>query len=162
MVKSRSGRHTGYFIVPVFGVVLLFAGCSGIGSSVPIANPTVPVTVTAGKSTAPLPSNIPLPNFAVLTEEYAATLNSQTGVTWLYVVQGITQTPTSIISFYQTNMPKHGWTPAPVPPESTHGKYGGTAIAFKQGSQVATIAAGVDSKYPQAVVLLISVAPYSG
>ncbi|MBA3826440.1 MAG: hypothetical protein H0X24_21375 [Ktedonobacterales bacterium] len=135
----------------------LLTGCSG--SSSLLVNHTPQVTGTAGHSTAPLPGTVPLPNRAVLVQEYSATLNGKTGTAWLYTVIGNGETPASVITFYQTNMPTNGWTTVAVPPESAQGKYGGTAIAYQQGGQYAAIAAGVNTQYPRAVVLLITIAP---
>ncbi len=161
MLNSGLARCSRYMILPVLGVVLLLSGCSSAIGNGTFVNRTPQVTVTAGRSTSPLPGNIPLPVHATVTQEYSATLNAKTGVTWLYLVVGNTQTPASVIAFYQANMPTSGWTAIAVPPESAQGKYGGTAIAYQQGSQYAAIAAGLDPQYPRAVVLLITVAPYS-
>ncbi len=155
--------HWSRHLLPaLFAVTLLLTGCGSGGGGSVVANRSPQVTVTAGRSTAPLPATIPLPSRSVLIQEYSATLNSKTGVAWVYTVTGSGATPASVIAFYQANMPTNGWTTAAVPPESAQGKYGGTAIAYQQGSQYAAIAAGVDQQYPRAVVVLITVAPYNG
>jgi hypothetical protein len=161
MSFTRVVRSSAQMLLIVGSLALSLTGCSAKSNGVLVSR-TPQVTVTAGRSTLPLPSTIPLPGHAALIQEYSATLNSKTGVTWFYTVVGSDQTPASVIAFYQTNMPTNGWTVVAVPPESATGKYGGTAIAYQQGSEYATIATGLDSQYPRAVVLLITVAPYSG
>ena len=109
-------------------------------------------------STAPLPSDVPLEARSVLVQEYAGTLNTHAATVWFYTVIGTDATPASVIAFYESGMPVQGWTAIAVPSETAQGKYGGTALAYQQGSQYATIAAGLDSSYPHAVTLLITVA----
>lgn len=148
-------RAATFALVLVGGLSLSLSGC-GQGGSL-LANHTPVVTVTAGHSTQPLPSTIPLPARSVLIQEYSATINSASGTGWFYTVAGSSETPATVIDFYETNLPAQGWTAVAIPSETAQGKYGGTALAYQQAGQTMTVVAGVDSNYPRTVALIITV-----
>ena len=141
----------------VFGLILLalsMTACSGQSLQVKRSS----VTVTAGRSTEPLPSTIPLPSGrAVLVQEYQGTLNTRSATIWFYTIASVSETPALIVDFYKTAMPNNSWSVVAVPPETAQGKYGGTALAYSQNGMLTTIAAGIDPNYPRAVALLITV-----
>lgn len=140
----------------ILGLAIVLAGCgaststsTGAGSASGSGNasvtPPAGVTATAGPSTKPLPSSIPVPPGAQLQKEYTATVNGRQATVWQYAVQSSQlATPQNVQTYYQKAMPAKGWSAAPVPTVTVQEPNGSTAaaMAYQQGTQLATVATG--------------------
>lgn len=140
--------------VLALGIALVLAGCGGStnastsggsASGHVSATPPAGMTATAGPSTMPLPSSIPLPPGAQLQKEYTSTVNGRQATVWQYAEPNSQlATPQNVQTYYQKGMPAKGWSAAPVPTVTVQEPNGSTAsaMAYQQGSQLATIATG--------------------
>lgn len=138
----------------ILGLALVLAGCggstsastgSGSASGHVSVTPPAGVTATAGPSTMPLPSSIPVPPGAQLQKEYTAMVNGRQATVWQYSVQSSQlATPQNVQTYYQKAMPAKGWNAAPVPTVTVQEPNGSTAaaMAYQQGTQLATVATG--------------------
>ncbi len=127
-------------------------------ANIPTGTHPAGITVTVGAVNTPLPSNIPLPTHSQLLQEYGSTLNGASATVWVYAQVGPSASASSVISFYNSNMPPNGWTSIDVPSQIQQGQSAGTVVAFQQGAQMCTIAAGSSTSQSGGVVLTITLA----
>jgi hypothetical protein len=90
------------------------------------------------------PKDVPLPDHAKrLGTAYVVADNGKRAVLWKYTVDDTTTD--TLLSFYKSNMPSHGWTYAD---ESRTGRYGGQVLKYTQGERTCYVEVAASRKIP--------------
>jgi hypothetical protein len=99
------------------------------------------------------PKNVPLPDHAKkLGTAYVVAENGKKAVLWKYTVDDTTTD--TLLSFYKSNMPSHGWTYAN---ESRTGRYGGQVLKYTQGDRTCYVEVAASRALPGNGTLYITV-----
>lgn len=112
-------------------LVLAFTPVRPVGATGVQPPPTLP----APAPTRP-PADIPVYPGATLQQHYRTTWRGLTMDTWMYTVNGPHVTASDVITFYETQMPTHGWMAMqPLPPPTATGR---VMLTYRQQPMIGT------------------------
>lgn len=98
-------------------LVVSFTTAQQVGATNVQATPTPTAPAPKGP-----PADIPIYPGATLQQQYSTSFRGMTMDTWTYMVSGPKVAASDVITFYETQMPTHGWTSMqPLPPTNTKG-----------------------------------------
>jgi hypothetical protein len=90
------------------------------------------------------PKDVPLPDHAKrLGTAYVVTDDGKRAILWKYTVDDTTTD--TLLSFYKSNMPSHGWT---YVDESRTGRYGGQVLKYTQDKRTCYVEVNASRKIP--------------
>lgn len=107
----------------------------------------------SNSATPAQPKDVPLPDHAKrLGTAIVIADNGKKATLWKYTVDDTTTD--TLLDFYKSNMPDHGWT---YVDESRTGRYGGQVLKYTQGKRTCYVEVAASRKIPGNGTLYITV-----